>query len=103
MEKGFNSDLPIGGSGESYHVQTEDWGFENPYLVTRVYRSGAVIESIKTPYSDVLRNRNAFVLLRNKTAMSEALQDAMRDQHRRIVERYSGPDLDRTGRPTRAF
>lgn len=83
MEKGFNSDLAVGGA--IYHVQTEDWGFENPYLVTRVYRSGAVIDSIKTPYSDVLRSRNAFLLLRNKSAMSEALQEAMRSQHDRIL------------------
>jgi hypothetical protein len=84
MEKGFNSDLTV--SGVIYHIQTEDWGFENPYLVTRVYRSGAVIESIKTPYSDVLRNRNAFLLLRNKTAMSEALREAMRAQHEKTLD-----------------
>lgn len=83
MEKGFNSDLTV--SGVVYHVQTEDWGFENPYLVTRVYRSGAVIDSIKTPYSDVLRSRNAFLLLRNKAAMSEALRDAMRTQHETTI------------------
>ncbi|CAN5601337.1 hypothetical protein BH10BDE1_BH10BDE1_20600 [soil metagenome] len=84
MEKGFNSDLTV--SGVIYHIQTEDWGFENPYLVTRVYRSGAVIESVKTPYSDVLRSRNAFLLLRNKSAMSEALQEAMRAQHERTLD-----------------
>lgn len=83
MEKGFNSDLTVGGA--IYHIQTEDWGFENPYLVTRVYRSGAVVDSVKTPYSEVLRNRNAFVLLRNRVAMSEALQEAMRAQHERIL------------------
>lgn len=83
MEKGFNSDLTV--SGIVYHVQTEDWGFENPYLVTRVYKSGAVVDSIKTPYSDVLRSRNAFLLLRNKAAMSEALRDAMRIQHESTI------------------
>lgn len=83
MEKGFNSDISL--AGVAYHVQTEDWGFENPWLVTRVFRSGAVIDSIKTPYSEVLRHRNAFVLLRNREAMSEALQDAMRDQHERVL------------------
>lgn len=83
MEKGFNSDLTLG--GVTYHVQTEDWGFDNPFLVTRVFRSGAVLDSVKTPYSDVLRTRNAFVLLRNKAAMSEALRDAMKLQHEKIV------------------
>ncbi|MBK7889464.1 MAG: hypothetical protein IPJ84_01025 [Bdellovibrionales bacterium] len=83
MEKGFNSDIVL--AGLQYHVQTEDWGFEKPWLVTRVYRSGAVISSIKTPYSEVLRHRNAFLLLRNRVAMSEALQQAMREQHERIL------------------
>ncbi len=83
MEKGFNSDLTV--RGAVYHIQTEDWGFENPYLVTRVFLSGAVIDSVKTPYSDVLRSRNAFLLLRNKVAMSAALQDAMRSQHEQIL------------------
>ncbi len=83
MEKGFNSDLTV--SGVIYHIQTEDWGFENPFLVTRVYQSGAVIDSIKTPYSDVLRSRNAFLLLRNKAAMSEALREAMRLQHEKTL------------------
>lgn len=87
MEKGFNSDLTVG--SEMYHVQTEDWGFDNPYLVTRVFRSGAVIESVKTPYSDVLRNRNVFLLLRNRVAMSEALQEAMRNQHEKTVSSIS--------------
>jgi hypothetical protein len=83
MEKGFNSDISL--AGVAYHVQTEDWGFENPWLVTRVFRSGAVIDSVKTPYSEVLRHRNAFVLLRNREAMSEALREAMRDQHERVL------------------
>jgi len=92
MEKGFNSDLTV--SGVAYHVQTEDWGFENPFLVTRVYRSGAVLESVKTPYSDVLRTRNAFLLLRNRAAMSEALRDAMQSQHQKVLAalgQESGP------------
>lgn len=91
MEKGFNTDLEIGGT--AYHVQTEDWGFGNPWLVTRVYRSGAVIDSIKTPYSEVLRNRNAFILLRNKQAMAEAIQQAMREQHDRIVRSIKELDV----------
>ncbi|MDZ4082584.1 MAG: hypothetical protein U1E10_06595 [Bdellovibrionales bacterium] len=91
MEKGYNSDISKG--GVTYHVQTEDWGFENPWLVTRVYLSGAVVDSIKTPYSEVLRHRNAFLLLRNKVAMSEALQDAMREQHDRMINQLNGRSL----------
>lgn len=84
MEKGFNSDVSL--DGVLYHVQTEDWGFENPWLVTRVFRSGAVIGSVKTPYSEVLRNRNAFLLLRNREAMAGVLREAMKTQHDRTLQ-----------------
>lgn len=83
MEAGFNTDLSV--AGVSLHVQTEDWGFANPWIVTRVYQKGILIDSIKTPYSEVLRNRNAFLLLRNKDAMAKALREAMREQHDKIV------------------
>lgn len=52
VEKGYNSDISV--DGIQYHIQTEDWGVANPYLVSRVYRSGAVIKSVKTSYEEVL-------------------------------------------------
>jgi hypothetical protein len=52
LEKGLNSDVIF--KGLNFHVQTEDWGFDNPYLVSRVYQDGAVVISVKTPYSEVL-------------------------------------------------
>lgn len=52
VQKGFNSDVLL--DGVNYHIQTEDWGRENPFLVSRVFRSGAVIKSIKTSYIEVL-------------------------------------------------
>ena len=53
MQKGFNSDIEFG--GDNYHVQSEDWGFENPFLVSRVYLNGAVVKNIKTSYLDILK------------------------------------------------
>lgn len=53
MQKGFNSDIQI--KGFTFHVQTEDWGHENPFIVTKVFRQGAVIKTIKNPYSTVLK------------------------------------------------
>lgn len=52
LEKGCNSDVEVAGS--SYHIQTEDWGKENPYIVSRVFKNGAVVQSLKTPYSQVI-------------------------------------------------
>ena len=76
MEKGFNSDVVV--TGFTYHVQTEDWGMDNPYLVSRVFKNGAVVKSIKTPYTSVLP----------KGPMSEAsaIRMAMRFQHDKILD-----------------
>lgn len=76
MEKGFNSD--IAWSGTQYHVQTEDWGFENPYLVSRVFHNGAVVKSIKTSYAEVLP--------RGPRAEVKAIRLAMKIQHQEILD-----------------
>lgn len=76
MEKGFNSD--VSWLGSQYHVQTEDWGKNNPYLVSRVFRNGAVVKSIKTAYSEVLPFGPAIE--------SKAIRLAMKIQHQQILD-----------------
>ena len=51
MEKCYNSDLIVG--GKKVHIQTEDWGAHNPYIVTTVFSGGSVLKSHKTSYSEV--------------------------------------------------
>ena len=76
MVKGFNSDVSV--RGKSYHVQTEDWGTLNPFFVSRVFCNGAVVKTIKTPYSEALRGGpvNDF----------QAITQALRRQHHRILD-----------------
>lgn len=76
MEKGFNSDVAYLGS--QYHVQTEDWGMNNPFLVSRVFRNGAVVKSIKTAYTEVLPAGPA--------TESKAIRLAMKIQHQQILD-----------------
>lgn len=76
MQKGFNSDVTV--KGKSYHVQTEDWGLQNPYIVTRVFNGGAVVSTIKRPYSEVL---NQFSI-RSEVAINSAL----RKQHADTID-----------------
>ncbi len=76
MEKGFNSDVIV--HGANYHVQTEDWGRENPFVVSRIYLNGAVIKSFKTSYQEVLQN--------GPVSDQRGLQLAMRDQHQKILD-----------------
>lgn len=76
MEKGYNSDLNVKGS--HIHVQTEDWGFDNPFLVSRIFQNGAVLRSIKTSYSEVLPKGMA--------SDSQAIRLAMKVQHDSILD-----------------
>ena len=80
MEKGFNSDVIF--KGMDFHIQSEDWGIENPFLVSRIYQNGAVIKSIKTSYTEVLGSgpMNRFRL------DVQAIRLALRDQHQKILD-----------------
>jgi hypothetical protein len=81
VEKGFNSDIVY--RGLNFHVQSEDWGADNPYLVSRVYQEGAVIKSVKTPYSEVL----GFGQMGwRRKPDPQAIRLALRDQHEKILD-----------------
>lgn len=74
MVKGLNSDLII--RGRKFHIQTEDWGKDNPFLVTKVFCDGAVMRTIKTPYS---------ALTKSNLISRETLQMAISEQHHKVV------------------
>jgi len=76
MLKGFNTDLTV--RGQQYHVQTEDWGSLNPFLVSRVFKNGAVFKTVKQSHEDALKlgSINA----------SQALEQALKQQHQRILD-----------------
>ena len=76
VQKGFNSD--VAWAGASYHVQTEDWGSSNPYLVSRVFQNGAVVKSINTAYAEILGNGPAIP--------ATAIRLAMKIQHQQILD-----------------
>ena len=76
MEKGFNTDIQY--LGHDYHIQTEDWGRENPFLVSRVFKQGAVVKSVKTSYIEVLPKG-----LNSKT---QSIRLAMECQHQQILD-----------------
>jgi hypothetical protein len=76
LEKGFNTDIQY--SGRKYHIQTEDWGKENPFLVTRIFREGAVVKSMRTSYTEIFLKASFFDPL--------AIRRAMEDQHKRILD-----------------
>ena len=84
MEKGFNSDIVF--KGMNFHVQSEDWGDGNPFLVSRVYQNGAVIKSIKTPYSEVLRPYAGITRTYRPGQDPQVIRVALREQHQKILD-----------------
>lgn len=71
MLKGRNTDLKYG--DQNYHIQTEDWGVLNPYIVTRIFNSGRVIYTIKTDYKAWIE--------RKIEGLGDKLQEALNLQH----------------------
>lgn len=76
MVKGFNSDIEY--DGQRFHVQSEDWGPKNPYLVSQVYWNGAVIKSIKIAYQEVLPQA--------KYDDQNSILYALKCQHQKILD-----------------
>ncbi len=76
MQKGYNSDITV--RGQKYHVQTEDWGTQNPFVVSRVFCNGAVMKTIKTPYETFLATGPA--------SSSDAVRIALQKQHNKIID-----------------
>ncbi len=69
MHKGFNSDINV--NGVFFHVQTEDWGQNNPFIVTQVFKNGAVVKNIKTSYTEIT---------------NKVIRLAMQEQHQKILD-----------------
>ena len=76
IDQGFNSDVVS--SGRSYHVQTEDWGEGNPFVVTRIYHSGVVVLSLKTAYEKIISL--------NFAVGRQAVRLGMREQHQQVLD-----------------
>ena len=91
LEKGFNSDVIF--KGMSFHVQSEDWGLENPFLVSRVYQNGAVIKSVKTPYAEVLRPSAGNFRFNRQNVDPQVIRLALSQQHQRILDQLMSGQL----------
>lgn len=83
MEAGLNSDIQVG--SKHYHVQTEDWGWDNPFIVTKIFCQGAVLRSYKIPYQDIFKN---------PFAGRESIRQALENQHQQILDRLLSSQLE---------
>jgi hypothetical protein len=62
-------------TGDEYHVQTEDLGRQNPYVLTLVFRAGAIIAREKVNYQEILGD----------AAPEVQIKRFMDQQHQRII------------------
>jgi hypothetical protein len=74
MIPGLNTNVTHGGT--AYHVQTEDLGRGNPYVLTLVFRAGAIIAREKVNYQEALGG----------AASEGEIKQFMDQQHQRIIQ-----------------
>jgi hypothetical protein len=70
---GYNTNVPY--KGKVYHIQTEDKGPSNPFILTLLYSQGAIIRSVKTSYAQLVGQPDS----------EEQLRSLMKHQHREII------------------
>src|SRR5262245_40302074 len=86
MITGHNTDVEY--AGRIYHVQTEDKGDSNPMIETLVYSRGAILDSRRHSYAD---------LVTKGRADEKAIIKLMEQQHRRTVREVRNGKYDPEG------
>jgi hypothetical protein len=90
MIPGLNTNVTH--AGVEYHVQTEDLGRQNPYVLTLVFRAGAIIAREKVNYQEVLGDGAAEV----------HIKQFMDRQHQRIIQNVQALLAEEPAAPERA-
>ena len=73
MLTGYNTDITH--KGVVYHIQTEDGGETNPFIVSLVYQGGRILASKKTSYKQIL----------GSDSLLSELRQMLEDQHRNMI------------------
>jgi hypothetical protein len=73
MIPGLNTNIRQ--AGVEYHVQTEDLGRQNPFVLTLVFRAGAIVAREKANYREAL----------GEAASETQIKALMHQQHYRII------------------
>ncbi len=82
MVLGFNHNVVY--KGETFHVQTEDSGVNNPHIITLLYRGGVILCSKKTSYADILMMDN----------LESVVEELMKAQHKELMRRLKSGEFD---------
>ena len=73
MLTGYNTDIKH--DGTIFHIQTEDGGESNPFIVSLVYQGGRILASKKTSYAQIAGTEGFMSQLRTM----------LEDQHRAMI------------------
>jgi hypothetical protein len=73
MLQGYNHNIVH--KGITFHVQTEDSGKENPFIITHLFIGGNVIATKKTGYMDIIKIND----------LEKIIADIMKEQHKKMV------------------
>lgn len=82
MVLGFNHNIVY--KGETFHVQTEDSGVNNPHIITLLYRGGVILCSKKTSYADIVAMEN----------LESVVEELMKAQHKELMRRLKSGEFD---------
>ncbi|MGD8353199.1 MAG: hypothetical protein PVJ01_03460, partial [Pseudomonadota bacterium] len=74
MLTGYNTDIKH--EGVIYHVQTEDGGTDNPFIVSLIYQGGRILASKKTSYAHLLGTDD----------LLSRIRDLLEEQHRAMIK-----------------
>jgi len=81
MLSGFNHNIRF--RGKVYHVQTEDGGKDNPQVITHAFQGGAILDSVRTSYADLLERPDWLA----------DLKDRMKAQHLEEIRRLMAGEI----------
>ena len=81
VQTGFNHNIRH--EGKLYHVQTEDLGRHNPWVVSHVFLEGAVVGTLKSSYADRLGDPDLGPQVRAQMQRQhkEALRNVVKGQY----------------------
>lgn len=82
MVVGFNHNVMY--RGEVFHIQTEDSGFNNPHIITLLYRGGTILASKKTSYADIIKIEN----------LDQVVEELMKEQHKDMLRSLKAGQFD---------
>jgi|YelNatPaOPRAMG01_1025707.scaffolds.fasta_scaffold01463_21 isopentenyl phosphate kinase len=73
MLPGYNHNIVH--KGITFHVQTEDNGIDNPFIVTHLFIGGNIVATKKTSYMDIIKVNE----------LEKIVADIMKEQHKKMI------------------